>query len=130
LSIGFSNDDRLMADRYYRNSGYRYHDDARGERDDDHRGRDKHGNGKGVPPGLAKKGGVPPGLVKKGGLPPRLQRNQRLPDDIIYEPLPRELDRQMAPLPSPDYVRVRVGTDLAILNKKTHVVVDFLRALN
>jgi hypothetical protein len=59
-----------------------------------------------------------------------LQRNQRLPDDIIYEPFPRELDRQMAPLPSPDYVRVRVGTDLAILNKKTHVVVDFLRALN
>jgi hypothetical protein len=108
-----------MADRYYRNSGYRYHDGDRGDRDDVHRNKDKHGNGKGVPPGLAKQGGVSPGL----------QRNQRLPDAVTYEPLPRELDRQMA-LPSPDYVRVRVGTDLAILNKKTRVVVDFLRVLD
>ncbi|MGC4046768.1 MAG: hypothetical protein QM758_23490 [Armatimonas sp.] len=34
------------------------------ERDDDRR------DGRGIPPGLAKKGGIPPGLAKKGGLPP------------------------------------------------------------
>jgi hypothetical protein len=129
VTIGFSNEDRVAADRYYRSAGYRYHDDSR-DRDGDHRGRDKHGNGKGVPPGLARKGGVPPGLAKKGGLPPGLQRHQRLPDAVAYEPLPRELDRQMGPLPSPDYVRVQVGTDLAILNKKTRVVVDFMRVLD
>jgi hypothetical protein len=135
VSIGFSNQDRIVADRYYRNSGYRYHDDDRhdrdrgGARDNDHRGKDKHGQGKGGPPGLAKRGEhVPPGLAKKGGLPPGLQRHQRLPYGVVYQPLPRELERQMTPLPSPDYVRVQIGTDLAIMNKKTRVVVDFVRA--
>jgi hypothetical protein len=129
ISVGFSNEDRMKADRYYRESGYRYHEDDGRSRDNDHRGNDKHGNGRGGPPGLAKKGGVPPGLAKQGGLPPGLQRHQRLPDDIVYQPLPRELERQMAPLPSPDYVRVQVGGDIAILNKKTRVVVDIMRAL-
>jgi hypothetical protein len=123
VSIGFSNDDRALADRYYRNAGVRY-------QEDDHRGKDKHGHGKGGPPGHARRGEhVPPGLARKGGLPPGLQRHQRLPDEVVYQPLPRELERQMKPLPSPDYVRVQVGGDIAILNRKTRVVVDFMRAL-
>jgi hypothetical protein len=38
--------------------------------------------------------------------------------------LPPELERQLAPLPSPNYVRVKVGQDLVIMNKQTRVVLD------
>ena len=66
---------------------------------------------------------TPPGLAKKGGLPPGLAKRQRLPESVSYEPLPRELEKRLPPLPG-DYIRIRVGNDFAILNTKTRVVID------
>ena len=103
VDIAFTNNDKAAIQRYY--GSYRERD-----RDDDDRGK----HGKKVPPGLAKKGGMPPGLAKR----------QRLPDEVKYEVLPRELDVKLSPLPSADYVRVRVGRDIAILDKRTRVVLD------
>jgi hypothetical protein len=69
-----------------------------------------------LPPGLAKRrGGLPPGLAKRDTLPPGLQR----------DPLPRELEAQLATLPS-GYVRVRVGQDIVLLDGRTHVVIDVI----
>lgn len=66
---------------------------------------------------------TPPGLAKKGGLPPGLAKRQRLPDEVHYDPLPRELEARLPPLPT-DHIRVRVGDDFAIMNQKTRVVFD------
>ena len=69
---------------------------------------------KGLPPGLAKRGGnLPPGLAKRDKLPPGLQG----------EPLPSGLEGKLSPLP-PNYVRVRVGQDIVLMDKKTRVVFD------
>ncbi|MBI3570688.1 MAG: hypothetical protein HY082_06240 [Gammaproteobacteria bacterium] len=140
VSVVLSNDDRSRVEQYYRrhresesgrNDDRRYRED----RDDDHRHGEHEGHGRGrgngMPPGLAKRGGdLPPGLAMRDNLPPGLARHDRLPDDVRYEPLPRDLDRQLPPLPSKDYVRVIVGTDLLILNKKTHVVLDIAKVIN
>ena len=69
---------------------------------------------KGLPPGLAKRGGnLPPGLAKRDKLPPGLQG----------EPLPSGLEGKLSPLP-PNCVRVRVGQDIVLMDKKTRVVFD------
>ncbi len=69
-----------------------------------------------LPPGLAKrKGGLPPGLAKRDRLPPGLQR----------DPLPRELEARLSPLPS-GYIRVRVGDDIVLLDGRTRVVFDVI----
>jgi hypothetical protein len=147
VSVVFSNDERSKVEQYYRkhreSESGRYEDRKyRGERDDDRREGERNeyrhgeheghgkGRGKGMPPGLAKRDGdLPPGLAKRDSLPPGLARHDRLPDDVRYEPLPRDLDRQLPPLPSKDYVRVIVGTDLLILNRKTRVVLDVAKGL-
>ncbi len=70
-----------------------------------------------MPPGLAKRQGhLPPGLAKRDRLPPGLQR----------EPLPYDLERQLTPLPA-NYVRVRIGTDIVLLDQRTNVVIDIAR---
>ena len=53
------------------------------------------GHGRGVPPGLAKKGGVPPGLARKGGLPPGLAKKfgPRTPERPYIALDPRYQDR-------------------------------------
>ena len=69
---------------------------------------------KGLPPGLAKRGGnLPPGLAKRDKLPPGLQG----------EPLPSGLEGKLSPL-LPNYVRVRVGQDIVLMDRKTRVVLD------
>lgn len=57
------------------------------------RGHDKQG--KGGPPGQAKKDGVPPGLAKKGGLPPGLAKKfgPRIPERPYIAVDPRYQDR-------------------------------------
>ncbi|HEX7044604.1 MAG TPA: hypothetical protein VF203_08310 [Burkholderiales bacterium] len=96
VDIAFTNSDKAVILDYYRKLG---------------KGKAKHGRH--VPPGLAKKGGLPPGLAKR----------DRLPRDVHYELLPAELEARLPPLP-PNYVRVRVGQDFAILDKRTRVVLD------
>lgn len=67
-----------------------------------------------LPPGLAKRqGGLPPGLAKRGTLPPGLRE----------ESLPVELERKLTPLPS-GYIRVRVGHDIVLVDRRTRVVFD------
>ena len=71
-------------------------------------------HGKGLPPGLAKRGGhLPPGLAKRDKLPPGLQS----------EALPYELEEKLSRLPS-SYVRLRVGQDIVLMDRKTRVMVD------
>ena len=134
VSVVYSNNDRAVIEDYYHRHQERHHEYRRDRDDHDRYDRDEgrgSGHGKGMPPGLAKRGGnLPPGLAKRKSLPPGLARNDRLPNDIEYEPLPRDLERQLPRLPSRDYVRVRVGTDLLILNKKTRVVLDVAQGLS
>lgn len=133
VSVAYSNKDRATIEDYYRRQRGSDHEYRR-HRDDDDRydgeeGRGR-GHGRGLPPGLAKRGGdLPPGLAMRHGLPPGLARNDRLPEDVEYKPLPRDLEQRLPPLPSRDYIRVRVGTDLPILNKKTRVVIDVAQGL-
>lgn len=73
-----------------------------------------------------KKKGLPPGLAKRGGqLPPGLARRDTLPPGLQGEPLPRNLERRLSPLP-PSYVRVRIGRDLVLMDRKTRVVLDVI----
>lgn len=72
---------------------------------------------------------LPPGLVKKDRLPPghawRARVNQPVHDDVRWRYLPYPLEQRLTRLP-PDYVRVVIGTDVAIMNVRTRVVVDIL----
>ncbi len=82
----------------------------------DYYAHQKKHKGKKMPPGLAKRGGdLPPGLAKRDVLPPGLQGRA----------LPNELEAQLTPLPSA-YVRVRIGGDLVLLDRKTRVVLDVI----
>lgn len=75
---------------------------------------DYYRGGKGLPPGLAKRG---------GNLPPGLAKRDRLPPGLGGEPLPYELERRLSRLPS-SYVRVRVGQDIVLMDRNTRVVLD------
>ena len=74
--------------------------------------RKKH---KRVPPGLAKKNKLPPGLAKRDRLPPGLQGRY----------LPGDLERSLRPLPA-GYVRIKVGSDIVLMNEKSRVVFDVI----
>jgi hypothetical protein len=72
------------------------------------------------------KKGLPPGLAKRGGnLPPGLAKRDKLPPGLAGEALPRELDGKLSPLPA-NYVRVRIGQDIVLMDGKTRVVFDIL----
>ena len=100
VDVVFTNSDKLAIQNYYH------------AQMEEPKNKNKHG--KKVPPGLAKKGGLPPGIAKR----------QALPADVHYDYLPHELEVGLTPLPSPNYVRVRVGQDFVIMDKKTRVVFD------
>ena len=79
-------------------------------------GNHKKHKGKKMPPGLAKRGGnLPPGLAKRDVLPPGLQGRA----------LPADLEAQLTPLPDA-YVRVRIGGDVVLLDRKTRIVLDVI----
>ena len=84
--------------------------------------RGKPGKGKGLPPGLAKRGGnLPPGLQKQmeknGQLPPGLQKR--------LQPLPIDLDRRLPRLP--DYwERVIVERDVILLDRRSNRILDII----
>ena len=80
--------------------------------------------GRGLPPGLAKRGGdLPPGLekqlVRNGTLPPGLQKR--------LEPLPAELERGLPPLPTECGCRRGViGTDVVLVRTGNNFILDVL----
>jgi len=76
------------------------------------------------PPGLAKKnnGCQPPGQAKKWAI------GQPLPRDVIYHPVPRELQVRIG-LPPPGYKYVRVATDILLIAIGTAMVIDAIQDL-
>jgi hypothetical protein len=89
--------------------------------EDYYRQADK-GKGKGLPPGLAKRGGnLPPGLQKhlekNGQLPPGLQKR--------LEPLPVDLDRRLPRLPE-YWERVVLERDVILIDRRTNRILDII----
>lgn len=80
-------------------------------------------NRSGLPPGLAKRDKLPPGLERqlreRGKLPPGLQKK--------IQPLPLELEKQMRTLPT-GYRRVVVAGSVILMNEKTAIIYDIIRA--
>lgn len=99
ISLAFSDRDQYLIQRYYQG-----------------------GKSKKAPPGLAKKNKLPPGLQKQ------LRRNGTLPPGLQGRYLPRELERELAPLP-PGYVRLRIGTDFVLMDVKTRLIFDLFSPL-
>ena len=97
------------------------HDDiGRGGKKDKSWKKNK-GNGKGMPPGLAKRGGsLPPGLQRQ------LERNGRLPPGLAKRDLPNDLTHRLPP-PRPGTERVIAGADVLLVHVATGVVLDILR---
>ena len=74
----------------------------------------------GCPPGLAKKhnGCLPPGQAKKLWVV-----GQPLPPAVFYEPVPRAVVQQLAPVP-PGYDYVRVDNDVLLMDMTNRMVAD------
>jgi hypothetical protein len=72
------------------------------------------------PPGLAKKGNgcLPPGQAKKLWV-----IGQPLPPAVVYEPVPRAVVQQLAPVP-PGYDYVRVDNDVLLMDMTNRMVAD------
>lgn len=84
--------------------------------------RDYYRNYRGLPPGLAKQGKIPPGHAF------RMQRHQGVPPGVTWEYLPDDVERRLSRLPD-GYVRIVIGTDVAILHTRTRVVLDVIETL-
>lgn len=100
VAVIFTNRDRSLIDDYFS------------------RGR-KH---KRTPPGLAKRSKLPPGLQRQ------LERNGKLPPGLQGRGLPGDLESSLSRLPG-GYVRLIVGADVVLMNKKTRVVVDIIKGI-
>ena len=98
VKVAFGDNDRRIIHDYYSN---------------------KKIKGKGLPPGLAKKGKLPPGLQKQ------LQRKGKLPPGLAKRHLPYELEDLLSQLPR-GYVRLKVGGDVVLVNEETEVIVDII----
>lgn len=121
---------REISDYFYQKSLNRQHveqddddDDGYGKKKNKENNKKKgkkHGKGKGLPPGLAKKETLPPGLAKQleknGTLPPGLAKRD-LPEDL-YSRLPRRTKNQD---------RVLVGDDIVLIERTTGRVLDIIR---
>ena len=80
------------------------------------------GQGKGLPPGLAKRGGnLPPGLQK------HLEKNGRLPPGLQkrLEPLPVDLDHHLPRLPE-YWERVVLERDVVLIDRRTNRILDII----
>jgi len=105
LKLYFSDRERNLIHKHYRSAK---------KHKKKHKKKYKH-----TPPGLAKKKHLPPGLrkqlVRRGTLPPGLQGRG----------LPTDLNRHMHWIPQ-DYIRVILGSDIVLMNKKTRVIFDVM----
>ena len=98
VSIVFSDRDRDLINGYYHNKKKR----------------------KRIPPGLAKRDRLPPGLEKQ------VRKRGQLPPGLQGRDLPYGLESRLSNIPN-GYVRIQVGGDIVLMNKKTRVVVDIIK---
>lgn len=56
----------------------------------------------------------------------QLQRGALMPQGLIVELLPPDLERLLLPLP-PEYVRLRAGDDVILLDRPMNVIVDVVK---
>ncbi len=75
-----------------------------------------------LPPGLAKRDELPPGLenqlVARGKLPPGLRKKmRRCPWEVV----------RLLPPPPPDYRHFFIGGHIALVNRRTYMVLDIFR---
>jgi Ni/Co efflux regulator RcnB len=114
-----------------RDEGRGKHKEKRGDHFDDHKRvavreyyNTEFQGGKRCPPGLAKKhnGCMPPGQAKKW------QMGRPLPSDVVYYPVPRELEVRIG-IPPSGYKYVRVASDILMIAVGTGVVADAIQDL-
>lgn len=76
------------------------------------------------PPGLAKKnnGCMPPGQAKKYAV------GQRLPNDVVYYPVPQSVSLQLG-MPPSGYKYVRVASDILLIAVGSSMVIDAIQDL-
>ena len=81
---------------------------------------------KSCPPGLAKKhnGCQPPGQAKK-----HYVVGHRLPEDVTYYVVPRDVVVHLRPVPA-GYQYVRVDNDVLLMNQATKMIVDAVTLLS
>ena len=116
ITIPENTSGRVVVDSKNAHVDVRFNDRDRGLIYDHYRGHGKKKKHKRVPPGLAKRGGnLPRGLAKRDRLPPGLQGRG----------LPHSLESSLSHLPN-DYVRVKVGTDIVVMNRNTRVIFDII----
>ena len=96
VKIIFSNHDRELIHHYY-----------------------SQGKRKQIPPGLAKKEQLPPGLQKQ------IKKHGKLPPGLEGRYLPHDLEQRLERLPK-GYVRIRVGTDIILMETATRVILDVI----
>jgi hypothetical protein len=72
-----------------------------------------------IPPGLAKKEELPPGLQK------HIQKYNELPPGLEGRRLPSDLDTSLTRLPK-GYIRLKVGSNVVLMNEITRVVFDVI----
>jgi Ni/Co efflux regulator RcnB len=85
-----------------------------------------HGKqGRGGPPGLAKKGGLPPGQAKK-----MYRQGERLPSSHYAERyFVAEPSRYALPPPPPGYRWVQYGEDAYLVQTRDGLIADIVRSL-
>jgi hypothetical protein len=69
--------------------------------------------------------GMPPGLAKRGDLPPGLARRDRLPPGLAKRALPNNLNGRLGP-PPVGAERYIVGNDILLIQVATGLVLDVL----
>ncbi|MGW8286782.1 MAG: hypothetical protein ACWGOD_00975, partial [Desulfobulbales bacterium] len=72
-----------------------------------------------IPPGLAKKEELPPGLQK------HIQKYNELPPGLEGRRLSPDLDTSLTRLPK-GYIRLKVGSDVVLMNEITRVIFDVI----
>ncbi|GAB6071430.1 hypothetical protein JCM30760_25270 [Thiomicrorhabdus hydrogeniphila] len=59
----------------------------------------------------------------------RLKRGYVMPKQMHYTRLPANLERRLRPLPN-DYIRIRIGNEIGIMNIRTRIIYDSMWFIN
>jgi len=98
VSVIFTDRDRDLINDYYHKKKKRKH----------------------MPHGLAKRDRLPPGLEKQ------VRERGQLPPGLRGRDLPYDLESRLSPIPE-GYVRVQVGGDIVLMDRKTRVIIDIIK---